>query len=408
MSPHQPHSHNTLAFTETPAPADDDPSRRTCAGVMDEVNAEIGRRCAGKVNLLSCRCSGCDNDLPVIVSPSDAPLLNSAYDGGGGFLTSGTDAGWEVGLGDPSGPGSVSTWIPAFVFRNAAWVASPFANANWISYFANGNQGGNNVDAYYRYRFNLGSSVDPATFALTMSFFADNRVWEIWVNQVAQSTLPNGAAVLPQFPAQPPSQYQTHGFIAGAGVRITLDNAWRRCENELVVHVMSGPGELGFLAQNAVDTSGTDGCDCRRDCAEAAVPALRPCISVGWGDAPCDCLETNDVEVLCVSACNCYSNVTFRDFTIARVQVTDMAGNPVADLPDGTPSVQVVPSGALCFGDLEPCTHPDGPRCVSREVVLRTRGAVGQPYRLSFSGVCFGVTHAFQSDQCFLMELCRD
>ena len=150
------------------------------------------------------------------------------------------------------------------------------------------------------------------------------------------------------------------------------------------------------------------GSDCRCDCAPVAFPDIEPCISVAWGDSRCDCLETDDVEVLCVTVCNCYSNVTFKDLVIGQVQVTDMAGNPVPALPDGTPSIQMIPSGPICFGDVGPCKQANQPNCVSRQIVLWTRGAVGKNYKLSFSGVCFTVCHEFHSEQCFVLNLCQD
>ncbi len=390
-------------------PIEPGPSKPSCAQVAQAQNEHLSGLCSKKVNILSCRCSGCDTDdrFPVITSPSDAPLLNTAFDGSGGFLTSGTDLHWEVGLGSPAAPGT--SWIPAFVFHNPAWVVSPFNNANWISYYIDSAQGSDNKDAYFRYRFNLGSNVDPATFSVAMDFYADNRVWEIYVNGVAQSTQPNGAGVLPQFPTQDQTQYQTTGFKAGSQVHINLDNHWQRCENQIIVHVMSGPGFLGFLAQNAVEVKPDEtGCDCKCDCKPVKFPDLKPCITVKWGDSPCDCMETDDVEVLCITVCNCYSNVTFGDLTIGQILVTDMAGHPVPTLPDGTPSVQVIPSGPICFGDIGPCKDKDHPTCVSREVVLYTRGAIGKNYRLSFNAICFSVCHEFQSEQCFTMKLCQD
>jgi hypothetical protein len=137
-------------------------------------------------------------------------------------------------------------------------------------------------------------------------------------------------------------------------------------------------------------------------------PAIKPCISVSWGDSVCDCLETDDVEVLCITVCNCYANVTFTNFTIGQILVTDLAGNPVATLPDGTPSVQVFPTGPICFGNIGPCEGRDHPSCVSRELVLYTRGAVGKSYKLIFRGICFNVCHQYQSWQCFTMKLCQD
>jgi hypothetical protein len=148
--------------------------------------------------------------------------------------------------------------------------------------------------------------------------------------------------------------------------------------------------------------------DCHCDCRAVQLPDLQPCISVAWGDSQCDCMETDDVETLCVTVCNCYSNVTFNDLTIGQIRITDMAGNPVPVLPDGTPSVQVIPSGPICFGDVGPCQGRNQPGCVSRELVMYTRGAVGKDYRLSFEGVCFSVSHAFQTEQCFIVTLCQD
>jgi len=243
-----------------------------------------------------------------------------------------------------------------------------------------------------------------------MDFYADNRVWEIYVNGVPQSTQPNGSSVLPQFPADGPTSYQTSGFKANSQVHITLDNNWQRCNNELIVHVMSGHEWLGFLAQNAIKVVFDQGgdCACQCDCEEVPLPDIQPCISVAWGDSPCDCLETDDVEVACITVCNCYSNVTFNDLSIGQIFVTDLAGNPVPNLPDGTPSIQIVPSGPICFGDVGPCTDKEHPSCVSRELVIYTRGAIGKKYRLNFRGICFTVCHEIQSEQCLIMSLCQN
>lgn len=383
------------------------PRRRSCSGVRQAQNDHLRDLCSKKVNRLSCRCSGCDSDdrNPVINAPSDAPLLNTAYDGNGGFLTSGPDLHWEVGMGNGSGPASVISWGPAQTVGSpdSAWVVSPFSNANWISNSINAGD-----DAFFRYTFNLGSATNPATFVLDMDFYADNRVWEIHVNGVPQSSLPQNAGILPQFPGIPAST-ETLGFVRGNQVHIRLDNSWRRCENQLIVHVKSPGGVMGFLAQNAVEVRTDEtGCDCDCECSPVELPNIQPCISVSWGDTPCDCLETDDLEVLCVTVCNCHSNVTFADLSIGQILVTDMAGNPVPNLPDGTPSLQVIPSGPICFGDIGPCVDRDHPGCVSRELALRTRGAIGKSYRLTFRSICFTVCHQYQSEQCFTLKLCQD
>ncbi len=388
----------------------------TCSELIDLQNRRLAQECAHKKNRLSCRCSGCDSDgrHPVITGPQDAPLLNTGYNAStGGALSSGNDAQWEVGIGTATGgPASVSSWAPALIVHSgpSAWTTSPFGNAAWISLYQNGYQDKDDLDIYYRYRFNLASSVNPATFAVKMSFFADNQVADIWVNGASQRGLPNGSSILPQ-KGNPPTtgdDYSAHGFTTGGGVAITLDNSWQRCENEIVVQVHTSIDYTGFLAQNAVESKvDADGCDCHCDCKPVAFPDITPCIEVRWGDSDCDCLETDDVEVLCVTICNCYSNVTFEDLTIAQILVVDGSGKPVPNLPDGTPSVQVIPSGPICFGDIGPCV--DGrPSCVSRELVLYTRGAVGGRYRLAFRGLCFKVCHEYEADRCFVMELCQD
>src|SRR5204863_710941 len=132
-------------------------------------------------------------------------------------------------------------------------------------------------DVYFRYTFNLASSDDPNTFNLTMRLYADNRVWEIYVNDIPQSTQPNRIPILPQFQSAPATD-ETYGFQAGNEVVITLDNSWKRCQNELVVHVKSPGGVMGFLAQNALKVDSTDtGCDCDCDCTEAEFPDIQPC-----------------------------------------------------------------------------------------------------------------------------------
>jgi hypothetical protein len=392
------------------------PFRRSCATILQSQNDYLRELCSAKVNALSCRCSACDTDdkYPVLASSVHAPVLNTGYDGSGGALSTGTDLQWETGVGTfAGGPASVANWIPAYVAQNTAWAPSPWGNASWVSCFQTTNHPGTpkaDVDAYFRIRFNLASSVDLAAFAVTMDFYADNRVWEIYVNGVPQSTMPNGTSVLPQFfPNIPATQYEAPGYSPGSQVTITLDNSWQQCDNEIVVHVMSAPHALGFLAQNTFEVDPEEsGCKCECHCREADFPELKPCISVAWGDSPCDCMESDDVEVLCVTVCNCYSNVSFTNFSIAQIVVTDMQGNPVPQLPDGTFSVQVIPSGPICFGDIGPCLDDDHPTCVSRELVLYTRGAVGQEYRLSMNGVCFEVCHQYQSEACFVLAVCQD
>ncbi|MBX2820854.1 MAG: hypothetical protein KTR29_14265 [Rhodothermaceae bacterium] len=123
-------------------------------------------------------------------------------------------------------------------------------------------------------------------------------------------------------------------------------------------------------------------------CQPVEEPTLVPCIKLKWGDGPKDCLETDDVEVICITVCNPYSNVTLKDFML-HLTVTDAVGGPVPMLPDGTPSVFIKPDYMICFGDIPPCDPASGESsCVSREAVLVSRGAAEGNYQV-FTAHCF-------------------
>jgi hypothetical protein len=142
-------------------------------------------------------------------------------------------------------------------------------------------------------------------------------------------------------------------------------------------------------------------------CKKIEIPEIKPCISISWGDSDCDCMETDDVEVLCITVCNCYTNITFNNFSIGFVYPVDDSGNLVPYLPDGTPSVEIHPIGPICFGDIGPCKDNKA-TCKSREIVLRTRGAVEGKYKLLIGSICFTVSHQFRRDECFGFVLCKD
>lgn len=169
-------------------------------------------------------------------------------------------------------------------------------------------------------------------------------------------------------------------------------------------------GSAGASAPILEPATRTAGCDCQGHCECQAVtwPLIKPCLSVAWADSDCDGLHGSDVEVMCISVCNCHSNLSFTNLVIQQIQVTDANGRPVAMLPDGTPSIQVVPSGPVCFGDIGPCRGKDQPSCVTRELAVLLRGAAAGNYRLSFGGICFDVVHHVQDEQCFDLPVCKD
>lgn len=137
-------------------------------------------------------------------------------------------------------------------------------------------------------------------------------------------------------------------------------------------------------------------------CAALQLPAIRPQVYISWGSSACDCIEGDDTEVVQIRICNPYSNLNLSDMIVHRLVVVDAAGQPVASLPDGSPSIQLVPTGPHCFGDLAPCS------CVTREFVLRLRGAPGGDYKLLVEGICFDACFHGDEDACFAFRVCAD
>ena len=181
-----------------------------------------------------------------------------------------------------------------------------------------------------------------------------------------------------------------------------------RTDYQALCHQTGGTYYEGPVSKDQYITILTDVvCHACGGCKEIKVPDLGPCVSISWGDSVCDCIETDDVEVLCITLCNCYSNVTFENVVVGTIVVTDSAGNAVAVLPDGTPSIQAIPIGPICFGSIGPCKDGNA-TCVSREFVLRTRGAKGGGYQVHVRPICFSVTFHYQKEECFLVPICQD
>lgn len=172
---------------------------------------------------------------------------------------------------------------------------------------------------------------------------------------------------------------------------------------------MNQPGGVGSITvDDYVELLGNvicNGCGSTK-CIELEAPEVKPCISIYWGDSDCDSLETDDFEILCISVCNCYSNITFNNFSISMIEITDSDGNAPANLPDGTPSVQAVPIGPVCFGNISPCIDGEV-SCVSREFVINTRGAKDGKYQIKLLGICFDVNVEYHQESCFNFELCK-
>lgn len=177
---------------------------------------------------------------------SGGAMFNTAYDGAGGRLTSGADNYWQVALTTTPVTGAPPVGLTYAAAQVAtapppSYIVSPYGNANWISNAADAlHPGPGNYDIFYRFQFNIAPGVDPTIMALDMQFYADNSVFEVWVNGNAQGVHSNYGAADPYFYA---------GFVAGGQAAGVLNGPWLGGLNEIVVHVKSGPGAQAFLAQ---------------------------------------------------------------------------------------------------------------------------------------------------------------
>lgn len=368
--------------------------KNKCESITLHLNQYYEKLRKQKVNTLKA-CNPCEiesGNLIQIDSIFDAHKLNTAFDGKGGALASGSgnDLNWEVGIGDESGPQSVTQWEPAFVHHHASWVASPFSNANWISYTKDGRHksGDDKLILYFRIKFLLNVSINLSDFRLDMSFYADNSVNDIYVNGVSQTT--NYPNVLPQHQNSSTGSFTFLGFKNGNGADIRLSKDWKTCENELIVCVHSKAEYTGLLVQNSTQ------------CYEAEKPAYRPSLEVKWGDSDCDCIESDDIETMTLTVCNRYSNIDFNNLSIALLQVVHENGKPVATLPNGKPSLEIISMGPYCFGDIPACS------CVTRQFALINRGARHGRYKLKMDGICYDVNLHQDHEACFDFDICKD
>lgn len=151
-------------------------------------------------------------------------------------------------------------------------------------------------------------------------------------------------------------------------------------------------------------------CNCSADtgCKTLDIPDYSPCVSVSWGASECDAMESHDDEVVCITICNCYSNVSFKNVMIGYVFIKDENGHVPPLQPDGTPSSHIYPLGPICFGDIGPCTE-DGDNCASRQFTILNRGAKPGRYQLEIGHLCFDLVQHSQTQKIVKrFEICED
>ncbi len=161
------------------------------------------------------------------------------------------DLNWTV-----SNTGSVGVYVSAISCANQApccWMSSSLSNVNWITYphTCSASPAEHSclgaVDEFYKLSFVLPASTQCGVpisqtnaYCLVMDIYADNCVWEVFVNGVSG------------FLSSVSNPYFYPGHMAGNQTSVSLCNNWQAGNNEVIVHVKSGaasfPTWTGLMA----------------------------------------------------------------------------------------------------------------------------------------------------------------
>ena len=185
-------------------------------------------------------------------NPPSSSFFNTANNGLGGVLPGGSqDLSWKFS------PSFAGPFNPAYVMSSipGVYYSSPWSNSRWISYTSTGYQStsGGPMDYYFKISFLLPcynqcglSYSTKGTFCLTLDYFADNSIYEIWVNGVPQSS------IIGTIPVSNP--YYNIGYNSTGKLTASLCQNWHPGLNEIILRVSSGPDYIGLLVQSSINT----------------------------------------------------------------------------------------------------------------------------------------------------------
>ena len=198
-------------------------------------------------------------------TPSNTPMpaaamFNTGTNGSNGKLANGAnDLNWTVSQSSILGPFSPAKVVGTNTPNS--YYDSPYPDATWIAHTNTGAHSGGD-DFFYRIAFDLPctngcqSIILENAFCLNLEFYADNTVYEIYVNGKPQSsyqpTLPNSGNADP---------YYYCGFCPSNASNVSLCRDWQGGENEVIVQIKSQASHQAFLAQastNVVASADTD------------------------------------------------------------------------------------------------------------------------------------------------------
>lgn len=144
------------------------------------------------------------------------------------------------------------------------------------------------------------------------------------------------------------------------------------------------------------DTSDTD------DCKAVEKPEISPCIKIKWGQTENSCLSGCGSYTMCITVCNCYSNIAFKNFAIGLLEVVGADGEPIEISENGKSALQIVPRGPYSFGTIEACS------CISREFTLNVKCPKPGKYKVKMDGICYDVCFHYDSSDCFHFDICPE
>ncbi|WP_158638441.1 gliding motility-associated C-terminal domain-containing protein [Panacibacter ginsenosidivorans] len=178
--------------------------------------------------------------------PPSNQIFNTASNGLGGRLAANTeDHNWHVTTDSING-----VYAPAIVMGNLPpdYYISIWHDCTWISI---NQSGAHSHDHLYFYKMNFdlpcftpcGKSYnEEGTFCLSLDLLADNSIYEIYVNGIAQSGNLGGI-----IPVNDP--YHAVSEDIKGKVSVSLCHNWKAGNNSIVVAVASSAPETGILIQ---------------------------------------------------------------------------------------------------------------------------------------------------------------
>jgi len=185
-------------------------------------------------------------------SPASGPppsnfYFNSGSNGINGSLPPGaTDLRWKVALDDING-----IYNAAIVMDSLPpdYYHSSFTDCRWISISNNGSHSGNKhyffkIDFFLPCTNNCGVSYNnDHSFCLSLDLYADNSIYEIYVNGIPQSN--NLGHTIPILP----DPYHAVGMGPQGNLPVSLCYNWKAGANTVIIEVASSGPVTGLLAQ---------------------------------------------------------------------------------------------------------------------------------------------------------------